>query len=162
MEYGFERYGKLHDIIFMMEIGQYGDTAFLHGECVRWRQHVGSDSNNLTTGPFPKEILEILFRMNEIFQKQKSRGNLKSHIKNILFSTLLFNFSYFLYGWSDLERFVTWQGFKIMMRERGLFSKRQYNIFDLIIDRILNPIIRMEAKRQRKKSFCNYSYRVGR
>lgn len=35
VNYEYNKYGKLHDIIFMMEIGVYGKIALLHGECVR-------------------------------------------------------------------------------------------------------------------------------
>lgn len=162
IKYKFEQYGKLHDIIFMMEVGQYGDIAFLHGECVRWRQHIGSDSNNLLTGPYPKEILEVLIAIKTNFLKQKQRDGLKQYIKRILFFALLFNFSYFLYEWSDLKRFVNWETFKAMMHDRGIFTSSQYKVFDLIIDRMLNPFIRIEAKRQNKKHYYNYSYRVGK
>ena len=66
-----EKYGKLHDVVFMSEIGMNGDLIFLHGECVRWRQHVKSDSNTLKTGPFPDEILNIILRLKEMALSQQ-------------------------------------------------------------------------------------------
>lgn len=162
VNYEFEKYGKLHDIVFMMEIGQYGDMSFLHGECVRWRQHVGSDSNNLKTGPFPNELIEVIAKMKSIYHDElKINSRIKCCIKTIIFYTALYNFSYFLYNWSDLKRYISWDDFKNMMLKHNIFNNNHYKAFSLIIDSILNPAIRRESIRQRKKCIRYYSYRFG-
>ena len=61
----------------------------------------------------------------------------------------------------DQKRFLTWNKFKDKMQKRGIFSKKEYQMFDSIIDSILNPTIRQCAKHCRTKCYKNYSYRVG-
>lgn len=161
IRYKYEKYGKLHDIIFMSEIGATGVTLFLHGETVRWRQHVGSDSNTLKTGPFPKEVIAILASLKTIYLKNCKRNSVFSKCKMLLFYTLLFNFSLFLYQWSDLERFLSWDEFKKQMINENIFNKIQYSMFNKIIDLILNPCIRKLAPRISKKNSYIYQYRVG-
>ena len=161
IQYKHEEYGKLHDIIFLSEIGEKGICLFLHGECVRWRQHIDSDSNTLKTGPFPKEILNLLWKMNSMYNNEtKGRGG-EEKIKNIIFKTLLFNFSLFIYKWADLERFISWNKFKKEMIKIGIFKTYHYIIFNHFIDLILNPIIRKMAIKYGKKYSETYTYRVG-
>ncbi len=162
VSYHPEMYGKLHDIIFMYDVGTYGDLLFLHGECVRWRQHATSDSNSLKTGPFPEEILEILARMKECYHQECTSTGIKDYLRNVLYTTLLFNFSYFLYQWSALERFLPWEEFKEEMVNRAIFSKREYFMFDRCLDSILNPAIRKKAEKCRREISLSYQYRVGR
>lgn len=159
VKYKHEKYGKLHDIIFMSDIGAAGVTLFLHGETVRWRQHVGSDSNTLKTGPFPREVLAILKKLKLMYLKNCNKKFNK--FKIILFNTLLFNFSLFLYQWSELERFLSWDDFKKAMINENIFSKSQYIMFDRIIDLILNPCIRKLAPKISKRCSKIYQYRVG-
>lgn len=163
IEYKPEKFGKLHDIIFMAELCEQGDFIFIHGECVRWRQHAKSDSNTLKTGPFPQEIINILKKMKDIFylENKDIHPFIVNKIYNILFITLLYNFSLFLYQWSDLKRFLTWEDFKQEMIKKGVFKRENYFIFNRIIDVILNPWIRKMAERYRKKCSKSYLYRVG-
>lgn len=79
----------------MSEIGVTELTLFLHGETARWRQHVGSDSNTLKSGPSPKEVIAILSSLKTIYLKKCKRNNVFFKCKMILFYTLLFNFSLF-------------------------------------------------------------------
>ena len=161
VQYHPELYGKLHDICYMFDVGMHGDLIFLQGECVRWRQHIGSDSNSLKTGPFPEELCNIFEHIKSVYLKECEAKSIKGKIRYYLFITLLFNFSYFLYGWGDQKRFLTWNKFKDKMQKRGIFSKKEYQMFDSIIDSILNPTIRQCAKHCRTKCYKNYSYRVG-
>ena len=160
IEYKSEVYGKLHDIIFISEVCKKGTAVYLHGECVRWRQHLGSDSNTLKTGPFPKEIINVLLKLKEI-HFHECKANWKSGFRRILFSTLLFNFAYFLYQWADLKRFVKWEEFKKAMIKEHIFNAKDYALFDKIIDLILNPCIRKLATKYMKKCYKTYEYRVG-
>lgn len=160
IEYKSKLYGKLHDIIFMSEICEKGSAIYLHGECVRWRQHLGSDSNTLKTGPFPKEIINVLFKLKEIHFCECTY-KWKKGFRKILFSTLLFNFAYFLYRWADLKRFIKWKNFRNLMLKEQIFNAKDYIIFDKIIDLFLNPCIRKLASRYMKKYHRTYEYRVG-
>ena len=161
VEYHPEKYGKLHDICFMFDVGSYGDLIFLQGECIRWRQHVGSDSNSLKTGPFPEELLEILFHIKKVYQKECPSTTIKEKVRYLLFITLLFNFSLFLFEWSDGTHFMKWEKFKEKMLKKRIFSDMEYFMFDHIIDILLNPTIRKMAQKCRKKYFNSYEYRVG-
>lgn len=161
VKYHPELYGKLHDICYMFDVGMYGDLIFLHGECARWRQHIGSDSNSLKTGPFPEELLNIFEHIKIVYLKECPLNSFKEKIRYIFFITLLFNFSYFLYKWGDQKRFKTWNMFKEDMQERNIFSKREYHVFNLLIDSLLNPAIRKMAEHSRHKYTKTYTYRVG-
>ncbi|KMO85969.1 hypothetical protein AB840_10545 [Megasphaera cerevisiae DSM 20462] len=162
VEYHPELYGKLHDIIFMYDVGCYGDLIFLHGECVRWRQHISSDSNSLKTGPFPKELLAILSHMKQCYVTECPITGIKEEVRSVLYDTLLFNFALFLYQWSAGERFMTWNQFKEEMLKKKLFNKRRYFLFDHLIDGVLNPVIRKVAVKCWRKYSFSYKYRVGK
>ena len=82
-------------------------------------------------------------------------------IKNILYKAVLFNFSYFLYQWSDLKRYMTWNTFKTELCKRNIFSTMEYRMFDKLIDIILNPAIRRYARNGYVKYLKTYDYRVG-
>lgn len=82
-------------------------------------------------------------------------------IKYILYKAGLFNFSYFLYQWSDLKRYITWNIFKKELYKRNVFSTIEYRMFDKLIDVILNPAIRHYARKGYVKYLKTYDYRVG-
>ncbi|PAF44652.1 glycosyltransferase family A protein [Helicobacter sp. 11S02629-2] len=103
-----ELYGKLHDIVFMMELSKLGAVALIIGVCVRWRQSDANDSNNLTTGPFPFEIINIIKKIKELNPKH-----------GLLIEMSLWSFAYFLYKWSMLERFLKWQEFSHILIANG-------------------------------------------
>lgn len=146
-----EKYGKLHDIIFLAEMGSYGDCCYIPDTCVRWRQHATSDSNSLSTGPFPEEIENIICRLGEL-----NRGKRK---RRFLFMVLLYNFAYFLYGWSQLIRFCTWSEFLNELQCRGAFTRFQlYVIKKNII--ILNKVITRKAKKYWKLTYISSEYRI--
>ena len=160
-EYHPEKYGKLHDIVFMMDIGKKGDIALLHGECVRWRQHVNSDSNSLSSGPFTDEILNILSYVHTEFAAYTQKlGMFKRILHRMLTQTLLFNFSYFLYKWAALSRFLTWDEFKKEMIKQNLFIQKEYNVFDKYIDKIFNPMVKKKAMKYWMASAENYDFRL--
>lgn len=146
-----EKYGKLHDNIFLAELGNYGDCLYFPEICVRWRQHAGSDSNTLTTGPFPEEIVNIISRFNEL-----KRGGVK---RCMLFKVLLYNFAYFLYGWSQLVRFCSWQEFLDKLVGKNIFSRIQLKIIRLNIN-FCNKIIARKARKYWKLSYRNSTYRI--
>lgn len=160
VQYHPEKYGKLHDICFMFDVGQYGDLIFLHGECVRWRQHVSSDSNSLKTGPFPNEVVNIIAHIQEVYLHERPVKGLREHIRYTFVKTLIFNFSYFLYNWSDLKRYLTWDQMKDELIKQNVFSTKDYRTYDRIIDVFLNPIIRKLSKNYMHKYSRPYSYRV--
>lgn len=160
-EYRPDKYGKIHDICFLQDIGASGKVALMDGGCVRWRQHASSDSNSLKTGPFPDEILNIICHVNNTFNKENIITNIRGVIKYILYKAGLFNFSYFLYQWSDLKRYITWNIFKKELYKRNVFSTIEYRMFDKLIDVILNPAIRHYARKGYVKYLKTYDYRVG-
>lgn len=101
-------------------------------------------------------------RIKEIYYKNESytANGIKIWTKNLLFKVLLFNFAYFLYKWSFSERFLSWKQFRDKMLELKIFTAKEYKMFDLVIDSILNPLIRMVAQHKRKKCYRTYFYRV--
>lgn len=117
VKYNYEKYGKLHDIIFMMEINLLGDIVFIQGVCMRWRQHPGSDSYTLSTGPFPREVQNIVFRIAELVKGNK------------FWKPLLFNFAYFLYNWSELKRFISWEDFRSTLICDDVFTSNDIKTF---------------------------------
>lgn len=161
INYRPEKYGKLHDIIFMSEISRLGTSIYLHGECVRWRQHIGSDSNTLKTGPFPEEIINVLIQQKKLFNDELELKGVKRFFINIIFKAIFFNWAYFLYQWSDLKRFQTWDEFKVEMKKRKIFTSIDYLLIDKLIDIIFNPCIKKLAKICSERYFRTYAYRVG-
>lgn len=94
-------------------------------------------------------------------KKNVSKSKNNKMWRNIIFRTLLFNFSLFLYQWSDLKRFLSWNEFKEQMIGQGIFRKNDYILFDACIDLLLNPVIRNLANKYRRKYSRSYIYRVG-
>lgn len=160
-KYRPDKYGKLHDIIFLLDIGALGKVAFINDGCVRWRMHASSDSNCLKTGPFPDEVYNTIYSINNIFRRENNSKGFRGGIKNILYKSALFNFSYFLYRWSDCKRYVTWTEFKNELYKRKVFSLKEYFLFDKCINFILNPAIRYYARKGYVKYVKIYEYRVG-
>lgn len=147
-----ELYGKLHDNIFLAELGLFGDCIYFPELCVRWRQHPGSDSNTLSTGPFPNEVVNIISRLKEL----NTSGRIK---RRALFKVLLYNFSYFLYGWSQLVRFCTWDAFLTLLCEAHVFSPFEMKIIKRNI-RIFNKVIRKKSAKFWNLLYHHSSYRI--
>lgn len=142
-KYKYNRYGKLHDVLFMMEMNLKGDVAFILGDCLRRRQSLSSDSYIFTNGPFPNEIANII---NDIWLLDKP--------KHYLMKPLLWNFAYFLYKWAVLKNYETWSDFKKRLdtRNGGIFLTTELKDFnDLEIIESFNNQITYEADRFRKK-----------
>lgn len=162
VKYYPELYGKLHDICFIYDMARHGDLIFLHGECIRYRQHINSDTNLLKTGPFPEEIFAVLLHIKQSYAMECPVTGIKEKMRSILFDTLLFNFAFSLYQWSDGERFMTWNQFKKNMLGKNIFTKGRYFLFKHFIDGVLNPVIRRLAVRLGQKYTFSYRYRVGK
>lgn len=126
MTYHPEKYGKLHDIIFMLELNKLGEVIFIQGHCIRYRLHTGMDSNTLSTGPFPEEIINILKRIKELNNNHKFFGQY-----------LLFLFADFLYDWSFLDNYLTWNKFQNKLIEMHIFSKTELFFFKNKITKVL-------------------------
>lgn len=150
VEYHPEKYGKLHDIMYCLECNKYGSVAIIQGSCMRWRQHIESDSNVFNNGPFPDEVESIIADI-KILGKGKH---------SFLFKPLLWNFAYFLYNWSCLSSYLTWNDFSNRLVARGVFSKFERSIFKrkFFISK-LNRLIIKRAKYYRKKVYCAYTER---
>lgn len=145
VKYCPQKYGKLHDILFMMEINQLGDAIFIQGICLRWRQHPGSDSYVLSTGPFPDEVINLIARIKELM----GWGGVKA--------PLLWNFSYFLYRWGVLKKYLTWKEMCSGMVGRQIFSKREVFLFsNKHYINICNKRIRYEAKKKSSRIYSDY------
>lgn len=144
--YNPKRYGKLHDNMFMFELNNLGDIIFIQGICMRWRQHNNSDSNTLSTGPFPNEIWNIIQDLSKIYTKHR-----------FLYKPLLWNFSYFLYNWSVLSKYLTWYEFLDELVRRNVFGKFESLIYrNIFCINILNKIIAIMAKHYKKKVARGY------
>lgn len=160
VQYRPDLYGKLHDIIFLMEICQHGDGIYQQGTTARWRQHIQSDSNTLSTGPYPNEILNICTYLNKM-EKEEKHIFKDIQIYDEIKSPVLYNFAYFLYQWSYLQRFLPWDAFRGQMRKKKIFSKDQYITYDKFMDDLYNPLILREASNFREKCRHQYYYRMG-
>lgn len=149
IHYHPQKYGKLHDIIFMLELNRIGSVAFILGACIRWRQSVFNDSNTLSSGPFPREIINVVKRISEL--------NFEHHF---LWKTLLWNFSYFLYKWGDLKRFLSWEQFEKELIKENIFTEFEKRCFHkpFIINN-LNKMIKKVARYNIKKIYCKYDSR---
>ena len=113
VEYRDDLYGKLHDNIFLMELNKLGDLAFVMSKCGRWGCSQFQDSNKYSNGPFVGEILNILVRMGEL---------LKGENPDVVDYYALWCFAYFLWNWSKLSRFNTWEEFSGQLFEVGVFA----------------------------------------
>lgn len=159
VKYRPDLYGKLHDIIFLMEINQLGSVVFQQGTVVRWRQHPLSDSNTLKTGPFPDEILHLILAVNRMLQKDKTRFK-DIKLYDEIAGPLLYNFTYFMYKWSYLPKYLPWDAFRKKLREKKLFTNPQYATFDKSMDELYNPVILREAAKLRDECRHQYYFRV--
>lgn len=153
IEYHPELYGKLHDIIFMLDINRLGAVAFIIGTCIRWRQSANNDSNNLSTGPFPDEIANIINRIAYLNKKHSFLGK-----------ALLWNFAYFLYRWSILKRFESWEEFTKRLIKKtdkeAAFSKLEVFLYSKKwYIKIFKKLIKKRAKYYKKKLYRNYDSR---
>ncbi len=144
-----ELYGKLHDVIFMIEMNKIGSTAFILGACIKWRQSIVSDSSNLKTGPFPNEIANIVHKIKKLNSNHKLLG-----------APLLYNFAYFLYKWSALKRFLTWKEFEKELINNGSFTNFEIFIFRCIpLINYFNKLIIQRAEFYRRKITNEYESR---
>lgn len=157
--YRGDLYGKLHDNIFLMEINSMGSVVCQLGTVARWRQHALSDSNNLTTGPFPNEIIRLIADIKKMLQKDKENFKDIQEYDEIL-SPLLYNFAYFIYKWSYMPKYMQWKTFRKKMKEKKLFTAEQYKMYDSYMDQIYNPIILHEASKMREECRHQYYFRV--
>lgn len=152
VQYHPEKYGKLHDIIFMLEINKVGAVAFILGCCIKWRQSATNDSNVFKNGPFPKEIANII---NEIY-------NLSPKHRFVL-KPLLWNFAYFLYKWSKLKNYETWDVFKQRLLRKatgGIFSKLELFLYQQKwYINLFNNLINKRAIHYRKKVYKSHEGR---
>ncbi len=154
IEYHPEKYGKLHDIIFMLEMNRIGAVAFILGTSIRWRQSANNDSNNLSTGPFPEEIANII---KDIKLLSMPSGDVRCHP---LVKPLLWNFAFWLYRWSVLKRFLNWHDFVKLLIENGTFSKLEAFIFQRkIFRKILKKIVKRRMKYYRRRILCKFDSR---
>lgn len=149
IEYRPDLFGKLHDIIFMLEINRLGAVGFITGACIKWRQSQNNDSNDLSTGPFPNEIANIAKKIKELNKEHRFIGQ-----------PLLWNFIFWLYRWSVLKRFLTWYEFEELLIKNGTFSKLEAFLFHKkFYIEFFNNLIRKRAEHYRKKVVRTYDSR---
>lgn len=106
-----EKYGKLHDITFLMEVSRCGPSILILGECARMGVSPSQDSCQLSSGPFPNEISSIIKRINKLT------------LDEAYAKPALWNFSYFLYSWAELSRFETWKEFLERLKNEVFTNK---------------------------------------
>lgn len=155
VKYEPDKYGKLHDIIFMCEMNRIGDVAFIQaGNCIRWRQSATNDSNVFNNGPYPQEVANII---NKIYILNKQH--------NFLGKALLWDLAYFLYCWGLLKKYETWEEFqKRLLKsnnvEDGTFSKWEICMFKCkFMMKLIKKVIKKRAKYYRRKIVCKYDSR---
>ncbi len=111
VEYHFDKYGKICDIILVHEISKLGDIIFMPDFCIRYRVHPNMDSNNLATGPFPDEVINIIKRIKELNTNHKFCGQY-----------LLYNFMQFLFNWCALSKYLSWHDFLKKLKDEKVFT----------------------------------------
>lgn len=132
--YRVNMYGKLHDIIFLAEMSQKGDSILILGECGRMGCSPSQDSCNLRTGPFPDEIANIIVRLSQLSENWPYA------------KPALWNFAYFLYLWADLAQHEEWEQFTD--RIGGAFTSKEKNEFSLKCDMDeINEKMRIHAQK---------------
>lgn len=159
VKYRPDLYGKLHDNIFLMEMNKLGDVIFQQGVVVRWRQHFQSDSNSLSTGPFPVEVLQLIGSIKRMLYKDKENFE-NVELYNNVSAALLYNFAYFLYKWSYLAKYLAWDDFRRKMIKERIFTKEDYAAFDKYMDTFYNPIIMQLAGKLREENRHQYYFHV--
>lgn len=133
----------------MLEMNRIGTTAFILGTCIKYRLSVHQDSYNLSTGPFPNEIANTIRRIKELNPEHSFLGQ-----------PLLWHFAFYLYKWSDLKRFLTYEEFKEMLVKNGTFSKTEVFWFrKRFYIKFLNKLIKKRAKHYRQKILCVHDSR---
>lgn len=154
VQYHPEKYGKLHDIIFMLEMNRVGAVAFILGTCIKWRQSASNDSNVFHNGPFPEEIANIINRIAILNKKHNFFGK-----------ALLWDFAKFLYRWSILKKYETWNEFQKRLLKTKDSKDRAFSKFEVcmfsrkFIIKLIKSAIKRRAKYYRKKIFCKYDSR---
>ena len=133
LTFEYEKYGKLHDNIFLMEVSQMGPSILILDACGRVGVSPKQDSNNLNSGPFPLEIYNIV---KYIFDQIKSTKHAKP---------LLWNFAYFLYNWSYLSRFESWKVFCSRMKNE-IFTVNEMKIYSFCFERWSSFFARIKNK----------------
>lgn len=159
VRYRADLYGKLHDNIFLMEMNQLGKIVFQQGVVARWRQHALSDSNTLSTGPFPNEVLRMVYDINKMLQEDKREFS-DLEVYDEIVGPLLYNFVCFMYKWSYLPKHISWEIFREKMKEDGIFTASQYALYDKYMDVLYNPLILRQAAMMREKCRHQYYFRV--
>ena len=94
--------------------------------CAKVGIDVSQDSNNLQSGPFPDEVLEVGNCIGELMSDRKYD------------KPVLWNFMYFLYEWSCLSRYITWDEFTRKLISRKIFTSAEVADFSMkaVMDRI--------------------------
>ena len=161
VKYNPKKYGKLHDISFLIDVASLGNSIFLQGCCVRWRQSLLQDSSDLKSGPFTNECIEVIKHIKNQYIKETCNEIKQKKSFDFCFRILLYNFSYFIYDWSKISRFEPWEKFKKELQKNGIFEKTDFDEFELYIDSTLNPFVINFAKVMREKYTKTYKYRLG-
>lgn len=125
VSYRQEKYGKLHDIIFLMEVSMRGPSILIPAICARMGVSPTQDSCRLGSGPFPEEVYRTIKRIDELTQDE------------VYAKPALWNFSYFLYTWADLSRYETWKEFVERMRDT-VFTNKEILLYSRKVD--IDPI----------------------
>lgn len=115
--YNYKKYGKLYDIIFLYEMSQQATSILILGDCIRCGIQKDKDSNDLSTGPFPEETFNVIYRIHELTKDYTNRN------------VALWNFAYFLFTWSKLERFLEWKDFVDKLQDT-IFSSEDIAFFN--------------------------------
>ena len=117
VNYNYKKYGKMHDIIFLYEISELEKSIIILGPCVRCGIQKDKDSNNLTTGPFPEELFNVILQIHKMTEEYINRN------------VALWNFAYLLFTWGKLERFLEWKDFVNKMKGT-IFSEEDIAFFN--------------------------------
>lgn len=150
IKYYPEKYGKLHDIIFMFESNCIGDMIYIQGNAIRYRIAPTCDSNNFENGPFPQEVIAVIKRISELNQNHKFFGGY-----------LLNSFAQMLYDWSYLDKYITYDEFCSRLVKEGVFSKFEHSLYSNKITRFFfKTCIKFRKKHYRHIIKNKYGKRI--
>ena len=150
IKYYPEKYGKLHDIIFMFESNCIGDMIYIQGNAIRYRIAPTCDSNNFENGPFPQEVIAVIKRISELNQNHKFFGGY-----------LLNNFAKMLYDWSYLDKYLTYNEFCLKLIKEGVFTKFEHFLYkNKIVSKLFKLVTKYRKKAYKHKIKCRYGKRI--
>lgn len=132
LEWDFEKYGKICDRPFLLDIAKRGKNIILKDPYVRYRVHPGQDTNTGETGPFENEFLSLMNCYKEIL------GNSWFDKYGIIYNLFILNHLRMGYHWlKSVESKMSLKEFKKHAAENNVIRKFEvFKIFEILHDAV--------------------------